>query len=125
MGTARMELKLAQELASLDQYPLLLVFLDLSKAYDNLDQGRPLQTLAGYVAGPKPRGLLAEIWSRHKLVTFQNGLHGPQFQYTRGMAHGRLALPTLFSMAVDSVVRHWLSLTVEDDSDTHDGLRCR
>ena len=30
--TAIMEIKLAQELAIVDQYPLLLVFLDLSKA---------------------------------------------------------------------------------------------
>ena len=36
-GTAILELKLAQELASVDQDPLLLVLLDLRKAYDNLD----------------------------------------------------------------------------------------
>ena len=35
-GTAIMELKLAQELVILDQDPLLLVFLDLRKAYGNL-----------------------------------------------------------------------------------------
>ena len=31
---AIMDLKLVQELASIDQYPLFLVFLDLRKAYD-------------------------------------------------------------------------------------------
>ena len=35
-GTAIMEIKLAQDLASVDQDPLFLVFLDLSKAYGNL-----------------------------------------------------------------------------------------
>ena len=34
-----MELKIAQELASVDQYPLLLVCFDLSKAYKHLDKG--------------------------------------------------------------------------------------
>ena len=42
-----MELKLAQELASVNQDPILLVSLDLGKAYDNLDRGRLLQTLEG------------------------------------------------------------------------------
>ena len=38
-GAAIMELKLAQELVSVDQYPLFLVFLYLSKAHENLDRG--------------------------------------------------------------------------------------
>ena len=38
MWMAIMELKLAQELASIDQSPLFLVFLDLRKAYDTMDQ---------------------------------------------------------------------------------------
>ena len=41
-GAAIMELKLAQELVSVDQYPLFLVFLYLSKAHENLDRGRIL-----------------------------------------------------------------------------------
>ena len=37
-GTAITELKLAQELTRIDQDTLLLVFLDLRKAYDTVDQ---------------------------------------------------------------------------------------
>ena len=47
-GTTVMELNITQELASVDQYPLFLVLLDLSKYYDNLDHGRMLKTLAEY-----------------------------------------------------------------------------
>ena len=75
-----MDLKLAQELASVDQHPLFLVLLELSKTYDNLDWGRLLQTIEGYGAGPKLQGLLAELWTRQQVVTCQNGFHGPQFQ---------------------------------------------
>ena len=52
-GKAIMEIKLTHELVIMDQDLLLLVFLDLWKAYDNLYRGRLLQTLEGYGAGPK------------------------------------------------------------------------
>ena len=58
-GNFIMEIKLVQELASVDQDPKFLVFLDLIKAYDNLDQGLLLQTLEIYGEVPKLRGLLA------------------------------------------------------------------
>ena len=46
-GTPIMEMKLVQELASVDQDPLLLVFLDLRKLYEKLDNDRLLNTLEG------------------------------------------------------------------------------
>ena len=54
-----MELKLAQEFASVYQDSLLLVFLDLGKTNDNLDRGILLQTPSVYGEGPKLWGLLA------------------------------------------------------------------
>ena len=57
-GTAIIEIKLAWELAGVDQDPLLLVLLDLIKVYDNLDYVRLLNTLEGYGAGPKIRGVI-------------------------------------------------------------------
>ena len=56
--TAIMELKLAQELVSIDQDPLLLVFLDLMKAYDTMDRDLLLVTLEGYGSGSWMCGLL-------------------------------------------------------------------
>ena len=48
---AIMELKLTQDLPSVDQDPLLLVFLDLIKVYDKLDHGQLLETLDVYREG--------------------------------------------------------------------------
>ena len=45
----------------MDHDPLLLVFLDLRKAYYNLDCVQLLKTLEGYVAGPKMRVIMAEF----------------------------------------------------------------
>ena len=36
--------------------------------------------------------------------------------------HRGVASPKIYNMAVESVVHHWISLTVEDDSATHEGL---
>ena len=43
-GTDIMELNLSHELTNVDQEPLLLVYIDLRKAYNNLDCGRILKT---------------------------------------------------------------------------------
>ena len=104
--TTIIELKLAQELESVDQDPPFLLFLDLRKACDNIYRGRLLKNLEGYGAGPKLRGLLAEFWSRQELVTRHNGFHGPQLQANRGTTQGGLASTTRFNVAVYSVVRH-------------------
>ena len=78
-----MELKLAQELASVDQDLLYLLFLYIRKAYYKLDWGKLIQTLEGYGAVLKLWGLLEEFWSIQEVVTRKNGFHGPQFQSTR------------------------------------------
>ena len=57
-GMAIMEPKMVQELASIDQDPLFLAFLDLRKAYNTLEHGRLLQNVEGYGAGPNMRSLL-------------------------------------------------------------------
>ena len=44
-GTEILELNVAQELASVDQYPILLIFLDIKKSYDIVDHGRLLTNL--------------------------------------------------------------------------------
>ena len=112
-GTAIMELKIAQELASVYQDLILLVFLGLRKAYDNLDHGRLLKTLEGYGAGPKMRGILAEFWARQEVVTRKNGYHVPQFRATHGTTQGGLTFLTLYNVTVDNVVRYCLYMTLE------------
>ena len=62
MGTAILELKLAQELASMDQDPLFLVFLDLKRSYDTVDCGRLLTILGGYGSSPCMCRLLETFW---------------------------------------------------------------
>ena len=52
-GTATLEVKLAQQLAYLEQGPLFGIFIDLKKAYDAMDRGRCLEILVAYGVGPE------------------------------------------------------------------------
>ena len=58
-----MELNITQDMSIVEQDPILLVFLELRKAYENLDRGRLLKTLEGYGVGPKMQGILAVFWA--------------------------------------------------------------
>ena len=69
MGPAILELKLAQELDSINQDPLFLVLLYLYKVYDTLERGCLLTTLEGYGAVPHMCRILAESWGQQEIVT--------------------------------------------------------
>ena len=51
-GTATLEAKLLQQLASMREEVLYVIFLDLHKTYDTLDRGRCLEIMEGYGVGP-------------------------------------------------------------------------
>ena len=61
-GMDIMELKISQELASIYQDPLFLVFLDLQKVYNTVYRENLLITLKGYGVGPQMWGILETFW---------------------------------------------------------------
>ena len=62
--------------------PLLVVFLDLGKAFDNVDRDRLIITLEGYGAGHQMCGILDTFWDFQKLVTGKPGPWKPFFLVT-------------------------------------------
>ena len=95
-----MDITMSQELVSIDQDPLLLVFLELRKVYDTLDRRFLLKTLEGYRSGPKLHGILVEFWESQWVVTRKRGYPGPQFWENRSTTQGVLELPALFNLEV-------------------------
>ena len=85
MGVSILELKLSLEMASVDQYPLFLVFRDLYRSYDTLGWGRILNTLEGYGDVPHMCGIQSEFWERQEVVTRKNRYHRPHLQANRGI----------------------------------------
>ena len=72
-GTAIIEAKLAQQLAFREKAPLYRVFIDLRKAFDSMDQGRCLEVLQGYGAGPKMLRLIKHFWDEAELACRAEG----------------------------------------------------
>jgi len=57
-GTATIEVKLARQLAFLEQQPFYGVFLDLKKVFDAMDRDRVLRLLKGHGVGPRMLALI-------------------------------------------------------------------
>jgi hypothetical protein len=62
MGTGKLEARLAQQLAHLEQTPFFGVFINLQKAFDAMDHGRCLEILALHGVGPKMLRLISNFW---------------------------------------------------------------
>ena len=56
------------------------------------------------------------------MVLRHNGYHGPAFPATWGTTQGGLVSPTLLNAVVDNVIRIWLSMTVEYQRVSRNGL---
>ena len=55
-----------------------MIFLDLTKAYDDLERSRSLEILEGYGVGPQARQLLRTYWGKSTMVAREGGgITGP------------------------------------------------
>ena len=113
-GTATLKAKLLQQLAAMREEVLYVIFLDLTKAYDALDRSRSLEILKGYGVGEIVRRLLREYWNKTTMVSRAGGHYRIGFKGGRGVTQGDPLSPTIFNVVVNTVVRHWVTLTVTE-----------
>ena len=113
-GIAILEDKLLQQLAALREEVLYVIFLDLHKAYDDLDRSWCLEILEGYGVGPKSRRLLTNYWRRLTMVAIAGGYYGTAFGGKRGVMQGNPLSPNIFNVVVDTIVRHWVHGVMEE-----------
>ena len=75
-GTSTLEAKLIQQFAAMREEVLYMIFLDLTKAYDALDESRCLEILEGYGVYPSARRLLTTYWRRLTMVARAGRYYG-------------------------------------------------
>ena len=106
--TAGLEAKLVQQFAQIEQHLLYIVFVDLKKAYDAMNQERCVEILRAYGVEPKMLGLIQYFWDKAVLVCRSSGRYGLPFKAYRGVTQGGPLLPKLFNIMVDAIVCEWL-----------------
>ena len=94
-----------------------MIFLDLTKAYVALDRSRCLDILEGYGVGPSAKRLLTTYWRGLTMVAMAGGYYGEAFKGAKGVMQGDPLSPTIFNVAVDAVVRHWIDRIVNETED--------
>ena len=117
-GTATIKVKLAQQLAYIEQVPLYGIFIDLSKAYDLMDRGRVLLILEAYGVSPNLLRVFKYFWEHAELVCRAEGVFGDPFKAERGAVQGGPVSPTIFNVMVDAIVRKWIRQTLGDNAMT-------
>ena len=91
-----------------------MILLDLHKAYDALDSSRSLDILEGYWVGLRAQRLLRTYWGQITMVARAGGYYGTALKGAQEVTQGNPLSPTIFNVVVNAVVRHWVTLAVED-----------
>ena len=95
-----------QELARKKDTPLCLCFIDLTKAYDSVDQTLLWDVLARFGMPPK---MLAAILQFHDgaqaRVRLDDGVRSDKFDVGQGLRHGCVLAPLLFNVFFTAVLR--------------------
>ena len=91
---------------------LFKVFLDSKKAYDALalDWDICLDILAAYGVGPRMLRLLQTYWEWPTMVARASIHYGLPLKGYRGVTQGYPPPPTIFSVVVEAVIRHWVAV---------------
>ena len=72
-GTATLYVKLLHKVAALREAVLYKIFLELQKAYGDLDRSRFLEILEGYDVGPRDLCFLRRFWEQLRMVERAGG----------------------------------------------------
>ena len=79
-----------------------------------LDRFRCLEILEGCGMGPQARWLLWIYWGKLTMVARVGGYYGEAFKEDQGVTQGDPLSPTIFNVVVDVVVRHWVTMALEE-----------
>jgi hypothetical protein len=117
--TEILEVKLAMQLAKQHGQVCHQIFLDLSKAYNNLDREQLYKIMEVYEIGPLTMRLLRNAWEGSRVVPKKAGRYGKFILTNRGVKQGDIASPTFFNMAVDAIIRAEEAKRMESNSAAH------
>ncbi|XP_037526208.2 retrovirus-related Pol polyprotein from type-2 retrotransposable element R2DM [Rhipicephalus sanguineus] len=93
------------EIAVKEERPLLFAFLDISQAYDSIEQDRLWQILQALDMPEEWRNLLQRLYADAEAVVQWGNLITPRIQVSRGLRQGCPMSPLLFMLYVAGMER--------------------
>ena len=98
--------------------PMLLLKLDISKAFDTLSWPFLLELLQAWGFGPKWRRWISTLMGTASSRIILNGQQGTSIRHLRGVRQGDSLSPLLFIISMDVLHRLFLKAS-------HDGVLCK
>ena len=90
--------------------PIYQVYLDLSKAYDSIDQESTLRIMEKYKIGPNIRRYVQKVWDNQNFFLRQSKFFSDSIDVDRGCTQGDTDSPVIFNLIVDAVLCLWKDL---------------
>ena len=88
-----------------DQQDAYIIFIDYSKAFDNVDHDQLVQTLIKMGFPPHLVALIQSLYIDQNAKIRWNGSHTNPFNITKGVRQGCILSPNLFSVYTEQVMR--------------------
>jgi len=84
------------------------IFIDIEKAYDNLDQRALEAILRGHGFSDTAIALIKDLWEDEIIMKYQDNTYGSSFTSKRGVKQGDVLSPFIFILCLNTVLRHIL-----------------
>jgi hypothetical protein len=90
-----------QTISTMQRPPMLLLKLDIAKAFDNIRWEYLLEVMKQLGFGQRWRNMMALIWSSTTSRIILDGIPSRPIKHAKGLHHGDPLLPMLFILAMD------------------------
>ena len=102
---AQLIVRQAVRAANAGQTPLILTFVDLVKAFDQLDRRKLPEVLTRYGYGKKATQLMLNMWDDEVVLKYPDKTFSKSFRTKRGTKQGDVCSPFIFNLYMDLAIR--------------------
>ena len=107
---AQLIVRQALRAANLGKTPMILTFVDLVKAFDQLDRKKLPEVLRRYGYGENASRLMQTMWDAEVSLKYPDGTYSKSFRTKTGTKQGDVCSPFIFNLYMDLAIREILPM---------------